>query len=170
MRSILATVCVAALLSFTPPAAAQEEDPAVFAFGAGIFDVFQDEGYKAVNFNFEWRGETVVWRLKPLVGIGATTDGSFYGYAGVALDIPLGDRWVLTPNFAPSLYLDGDGKDLGYPLEFRSGIEVAYRFEDQSRLGIALHHLSNASLGDDNPGTETLNVYYARPLPYFFGH
>lgn len=171
MRSILLAACAAALpLGFAPPASAQPDDPAVFAFGVGIFDVLQDDGNRAVNFNLEYRGERFAWAVKPLVGIGVTTDVAAYFYAGIALDFLIGDHFAITPSFAPSIYLAGDdGKDLGFPIEFRSGIEVSWRFDDSSRLGVAIHHLSNASLGDENPGTETLNVYYATPLPYFLG-
>lgn len=172
--TLLAAAIAASLLGPAAPAAAQTavptSDPALFAFGLGIFDVLQDDGYTSVNANLEWRGEAFWWKLRPLIGIGANTDGAVYGYAGLALDLHLTDRLVLTPSFAPSLYFEGDSKDLGHVVEFRSGIELSYRFDDASRLGIALHHLSNASLDDDNPGTETLNLYYMTPLQYFLGH
>jgi lipid A 3-O-deacylase len=53
-------------------------------------------------------------------------------------------------------------------IEFRSGFELAYRFDDHSRLGVAVHHLSNASIGADNPGTETALIYYSIPLNSLF--
>ncbi|HID90986.1 TPA: hypothetical protein EYP44_03395, partial [Candidatus Bathyarchaeota archaeon] len=43
---------------------------------------------------------------------------------------------------------DKVGKDLGGALEFRSGIEASYAFENDSRLGVAFNHISNASLYD----------------------
>ena len=92
------------------------------------------------------------------------------GDLGVLMDIFFGRRLVVTPNFAPSLYWKGtSGKDLGHPLEFRSGLEIAYRFDDRSRLGLAVHHLSNASISDDNPGTELLTLYYSLPMDGLFG-
>ena len=77
---------------------------------------------------------------------------------------------MLTPSFAPHYYW-GDNKklDLGYALEFRSQLEAAYRFDDRSRLGMAIGHYSNASLGDSNPGTEFLTVYYSIPLQGWLG-
>ena len=52
------------------------------------------------------------------------------------------------------IYGEGDGKDLGHAIEFRSGIEVAYRFDDYSRLGLSFTHISNAGLDERNPGVE----------------
>lgn len=143
-------------------------DRSFFTIGAGAFDINDD--YTAANFNLEWRAEPWFWNLRPFVGGSVTTDAGLYGYAGLALDIYFGEHVVVTPNFAPALYEEGDGKDLGYALEFRSGIEVAWRFEDRSRLGIALHHLSNAGLGDDNPGTETLMLNYSMPTHGLLGY
>ena len=69
----------------------------------------------------------------------------------VMLDVYLGRRFVVTPSFAAGLYAEGGGKDLGHVLEFRSQIEVAYRFEDRSRLGLSFSHISNASISSTTP-------------------
>ena len=57
-----------------------------------------------------------------------------------------------------------NGKELGGTLEFRTGAELAWRFDDYSRLGLALHHISNASIYDSNPGTEMLVLTYSVPF------
>ena len=148
---------------------AQAADPALWGVGLGIFDVRQDDGFQAANLNLEWRGESFFWRVRPLGGLGLNSDGAVYGYAGISIDLNITDQIVISPSFAPTIYLEGDSKDLGSWLEFRSGIDLAYRFEDKSRVSVGLYHLSNASTGHDNPGTEILSVYYLRPLPYPFG-
>ena len=57
---------------------------------------------------------------------------------------------------------------LGHDLEFRSQIEIAYRFDDRARLGLSLSHMSSASIGDKNPGTESIMVTYALPIENLF--
>ena len=52
--------------------------------------------------------------------------------------------------------------------EFRTGIELAKRFRTGHRLGVSLAHLSNGSLSDKNPGTETLGLIYSIPLDFLF--
>ncbi len=66
---------------------------------------------------------------------------------------------------AAGLYAKGGGKNLHYPLEFRSSIECAYIFDDESRLGLQLSHISNASIARRNPGVESIVVIYSFPLP-----
>lgn len=157
----MAAVFVAALTG-----SARADDPAFVSFGAGVYDLGKE--YESAMIQAEYRGEQLLWHFKPMVGAAVEQHGAGYIYAGVLLDLYLTNRVVLTGNFAPSFYWQGGGKDLGLPLEFRSGIELAWRFDDRSRLGVSLHHLSNASLGDDNPGTETLLLYYALPVDKLF--
>ncbi len=143
-------------------------EPDMLTFGAGVFDVLQQK-YTAGLFNLEYRSGQRYLFLRPHVGMFATSDGGFYGYAGVRFDAFIGKRIVISPNFSPGLYHEGTGRDLGFVVEFRSGIEVGYRFNDRSRLTAALHHLSNASLGNTNPGTETVTLYYSMSLDTLLG-
>ncbi|RVU35221.1 acyloxyacyl hydrolase [Hwanghaeella grinnelliae] len=141
-------------------------DPAFIRFGGGYYDINDDQD--AGEFHLEYITDLDWWIFTPMVGVMATTDAAAYVYAGIRADIYLGRRWVITPQFAPGLYHDGDGKDLGHVIEFRSGLEVAYRFDDRSRLGLTLYHLSNASLDDNNPGTEVVTLHYSLPMTSLF--
>jgi hypothetical protein len=147
------------------PAVAQ--DASYLTTSAGIFDVNDDK--RAAEARMEWRSGTSYWHFKPLVGAMATTDGAFAAFGGVLIDIPLGSSgFILTPSFAPGLYTKGTGKDLGHAVEFRSQIEISYQFANQSRLGIALSHMSNAGLGKSNPGEESLVLTYSVPFSTVF--
>ena len=141
---------------------AQAGEPALLSFAAGAFDVGKDE--TAFEGRVEYRPDIDFWYFRPFAGAMATSDGGAYGYAGILLDLRLGEHFVTTLSFAPGAYHKGSGKNLGHELEFRSQIELAYRFADRSRLGVAFSHMSNASLGRKNPGTENLLLTYAVPL------
>jgi len=154
--------------AWAAPLRADEDDPAFLTAGAGWFDVIADDN-RAVDFRLEYRHGEKLLLLKPWAGVEATSDGAVYGAVGVLLDIYFGRRIVLTPSFGAGLFEEGSGKDLGHTVEFRSQVELAYRFDDRSRFGIAFGHISNASLGEDNPGTEVLNVYYSLPIGRLFG-
>lgn len=155
-----------------PPAMAEEDDAALLSFGVGYFDVLRavkdDDADDAADFRLEYRHNQKLWIFKPWAGIEGTSEGGIWGGAGVLVDIYFGKHVVLTPNFGVGVFEEGSGLDLGSALEFRSQIELAYRFEDRSRLGIAFSHLSNAGIGDDNPGTEIATVYYHLPLEKLF--
>ena len=161
-RVLFAAMALMAAGAASPAAQAAEDDPSFIAVGAGYFDINDNED--AVEFRIEWRGGRSLWILKPQLGIMGTSDGAVYGYGGVLVDLYFGRRIVFTPSFAAGAYHDGNGKDLGHTVEFRSAAELSYRFDDRSRLGVMFYHISNAHLGDDNPGTEVLSLTYAIPL------
>jgi lipid A 3-O-deacylase len=149
-------------------ARAGEDDTAYLVGGIGAYDVLQTDD-QAIDFRLEYRHGSGLWIFKPWIGVEGTSDGALYGVGGILADIPLGRRLILTPSFGAGAYAEGDGKDLGHTIEFRSQIELAYRFDNRSRLGVAFSHISNASIGDTNPGVEILNVYYAYPIDALFG-
>jgi opacity protein-like surface antigen len=137
----------------------------------GYYD-FNKRVDTATQFGLEYRGEQLGYWIRPIAGISDTTDSSVYGYAGIDIDIPLIDKKLyLVPNFAPGLYSRGSShKDLGGAIEFRSGLELDYQFDNAQRLGAAVNHVSNASIYDHNPGTETLMVTYSVPIGTLMGH
>jgi lipid A 3-O-deacylase len=159
---VLRSTLIAALVAGGAVAARAEDDPAFLTLAAGAFDVGKDE--TAAEGRIEYRHDRRFWLFKPLAGLMATSDGAVYGYAGVAIDAYWGNRIVTTLSFAPGFFYEGDGKDLGSTLEFRSQFEIAWRFDDRSRLGLAIGHMSNASIGEDNPGAESLTLNYSIPL------
>ena len=67
----------------------------------------------------------------------------------------MGQNMTFTPSFAPGLYHEGDGKDLGHILEFKSEVQLSYSTSDKSSFGVSYNHVSNASLGDKNPGANS---------------
>ena len=51
-------------------------------------------------------------------------------------------------------------------LEFRTSAELAYRFDNNNRIGVAITHLSNANIYNQNPGTETITLNYSVPMDF----
>ncbi len=149
-------------------ARADADDPAFVSLGLGYYDINRQSD-EAVDFRLEYRHGEKLWIFKPWVGIEGTSDGALYAAAGILVDVFFGRRVVVTGSFGAGYYEEGDGKDLGNELEFRSQIEIAYRFDDRSRLGLAFSHISNASIADINPGVEILNLYYSIPLTRLLG-
>ncbi len=124
-------------------------DPPHIALGAGAFDVTPShhrDSKTTAELRAEYRFGDVFWILSPFIGTAGTTDGAFYGYGGFGVDVNFGPNVVLTPN------------------EFRSGAELAWRFADTSRLGVAVHHTSNAGLTKVNPGEQSILLMYSVPL------
>lgn len=161
---VVAVIIATCVVFSTVPRTADARDSDLLSFGAGGFDILRSGA--SGEFRLEYRsGYELVWIVKPLVGVMGTTDEAFYGYGGILMDIELG-RFVITPSLTVGYYEDGDGPDLGHEVEFRTGVEVSYRFENDMRLGIAFYHMSNASIGDENPGAEILEAVFSIPLNF----
>jgi len=134
--------------------------PALLSLGAGTFDTLRP-GRRMVQFQAEYKWSASWYGIQPIACVMVTEKGSVYVCAGACYDIFLGRFFVLTPSFAPGIYFKNGGKDLGYPLEFRSSIALAGEFRNKNRLGLQFYHISNASLGYKNPGEESLVVFYS---------
>ena len=172
---LLAAMAVFALLTMAArPASAQASlppnagDPDFLSLGVGAFDI--DAKWTSAALQLEYASKERFWIFHPIVGVMANSDMGGDAYAGVAVDLFFGNRWVATPSFAPSLYGRGSSKDLGQVLEFRSSLSVAYRFDDRSRLGLEFYHLSNAGMDKHNPGTEVLLAKYSVPFGQIIGN
>ena len=119
-----------------------------------MFD-FSDDGKKAALVGFQHQNEelnrdTFIGNLSSITGALITADSAGYLYSGVQAQYKIG-ALNLTPSFTPGLYYEGDGKDLGHLIEFKSEVQLSFNFSKNSELGFSYNHLSNASLGDKNP-------------------
>jgi lipid A 3-O-deacylase len=155
---LFTTLCLMAFIA----APASADDPDFLAVSAGIHD-FHDNR-TAAEGRIEYRSDIELSVFRPFTGFMMTNDSAMYGYGGVFMDLFFGRRLVLQPSFAVGAYAKGSGKDLGHWIEFRSQLELAWRFDDRSRLGLSVNHISNASLSDNNPGTESVVLTYALPF------
>ncbi|MDA1091373.1 MAG: acyloxyacyl hydrolase [Proteobacteria bacterium] len=164
LKRITVAIALAATIVGLPSLPVRADDPAFVTVGAGAFD-FNRQKDQGAEFRVDYRSDYKMWVFKPFVTAAAISNGMTFFGAGVLVDVYLGNRYVVTPSFAPTWWRGKtDDLDLGHGLEFRSQIEFAYRFDDRSRLGLAVSHSSNASIGDTNPGTESVLVNYSYPL------
>lgn len=121
----------------------------------------QKRGYLGLEYRFRPLGE---WSLRPTVSAGWAADTSRHISAGLKYDFLLNERWFITPGFAVLYFEDGEVLKLGHSIEFKSELELSYRFPNQSRLGLAYFHISNGGMSDSNPGTDALALSLSLPL------
>lgn len=150
---------IAFLLVYISHGFCKEKD--LLYLASGFNDIKKQ--HPTTEFRIEYKFHQKLWVIKPVVGFSITTKTQTYAYGGFSLDF-LFKHLAIAPNFAAGYYNKGSGKDLGYPLEFRTGIEVAIVFKNQLRTGIHFSHTSNASIGRKNPGLETLVFLIAIPI------
>ena len=133
-------------------------DNTKFNIYSGMFD-FSDNGKRSALIGFQHQNtdlnrDTFLGNLSPITGFMFTADSAAYLYTGVQAQYSLGALNII-PSFTPGLYNKGDGKDLGHLLEFKSEVQISLNLFQNTQLGLSYNHLSNASLGDKNPGANS---------------
>ena len=159
MRKIALTVI--GLISFSFFSFADElvnENETELNFFTGMFD-FSDHKQASGVFGLQHQNDELfrksfLGNLSPISGGFLTEKNAFYVYSGVQAEYEVGFL-TITPSFAPGYYNYGDGKDLGYPLEFKTELQMSFDISETSHLGMSYNHISNASLGTKNPGANS---------------
>ena len=130
-----------------------------FSFFSGVFDTTTSSKKSSELFGIQHSNEdlfrdTFLGKFSPITGFMVTADSASYFYTGVQAEYKVG-RLNLVPSFSPGLYSMGDGKDLGSPLEFKSEVQLSLDLLPGTKLGYSQSHISNADLGDTNPGADS---------------
>jgi len=139
-------------------ASAENISPHQYNFFIGNFD-FSDDKQSAMLIGFQHQNEnlerdSIIGNISPITGGFITENSAAYIYTGFEWNVDMGGL-IFTPSFAPGLYSKGDGKDLGHVLEFKSEVQFSYKISKSSSLALSYNHVSNASLGDKNPGANS---------------
>ncbi len=124
----------------------------------GMFD-FSDGGKKSQiigiqHLNDNLFRDSFIGTIKPVTGFMLTADSASYLYTGIQAEYNIG-KLNLIPSFTPGLYHEGDGKDLGHLVEFKSELQLSLDLSPSTEFGFSYNHISNASLGDKNPGANS---------------
>ena len=127
-------------------------------FYSGMFD-FSDDGQRALLFGLQHQNENLtresfLGKVSPVTGFFLTENQAAYVYTGIQAHYNLGDL-DFTPSFTPGLYHEGDGKDLGHVIEFKTEVQFSINTSADTKFGFSYNHVSNASLGSKNPGANS---------------
>ena len=155
--SVLIFILTSFFINFKVLAEENTKDTQINVF-SGLFD-FSDDKQKAGLIGIQHQNEDLfkesfLGKLSPITGGFLTENSAAYMYSGVQAEYEVG-IFKITPSFAPGYYHDGNGKDLGSPLEFKSEVQLSLNLSETSNFGMSYNHISNASLGDKNPGANS---------------
>ena len=109
--------------------------------------------YHLTNNDFNILG---VLDFNPVIGGFISGESASMFYGGFETNIG-SDKFYFNLSSSVGLYENGDGKDLGNVIQFKSEVNIFYSITKSSRIGVGSHHISNAGLSSVNPGT---NNYY----------
>ena len=146
------------ILFSTTQVLANEDGNQQYNFFTGHFD-FSDNKQSALLVGFQHQNEnlerdTLIGNISPITGGFITENSAIYIYTGFEWNVDMG-ALIFTPSFTPGLYHEGNGKDLGHIIQFKSEIQLSYALSEKSKIGVSYSHISNASLGDKNPGANS---------------
>lgn len=166
---MIVSIIVFLALSFvlTEASAAENNDNSpvhllvLSAGNIGIMDDLEEPSIAGIDYRMLPFSK---WYLIPAIGFVYKDGGAKYAYIGISYDYWLSDNWVLVPSYGVGLYHKDKEVDLGGELEFRTGLEISHRFDNDYRLGLTIFHLSNGKIYGRNPGTEALEVTLSLPL------
>ena len=163
MIKLIKIINIITILMFFSLSAKSEENNNVFDehewnFYSGMFD-FSDDGAKSTLIGIQHQNENLtrnsfLGTISPVTGFMFTADNASYVYTGVQAQYSIG-KVNIVPSFTPGLYGEGNGKDLGHIIEFKSELQLSFDLFSNSELGFSYNHISNASLGDKNPGANS---------------
>lgn len=155
------TVCAEEVAIATAAADKRPTERHRLAFFTGAAQIFKSDidAVFGIEFYPKWRWHGFGSWASLCVG----DETGLYASAGILYPFLLGEKWRLTPKFGFGYFKDHKF-ELGSELEFRSGIELSREFQRGYRIGVSLAHISNASIGDVNPGTEAICVSVSLPI------
>lgn len=169
MRTAICRCLVSALVLLAPTwASAADEEPDDIYIGANLGAFGIVKGQRSAALGVEVRGKPLLWKLYPHAGGFVTHRRGAYGYGGFGVEFRIAPDVLIRGNTAVGAYLEGNDRDLGHPLEFRSGLEFVIELPHKAQLALTFHHLSNAGIGEDNPGAEIAGITYSVPLDSLF--
>ena len=148
---------------FMPLVSAENQNS--WSFSMGQFDVNDSNDSSEIRLE-RLSGKNMFgdMELKPFVGFMMNGDDGKYFYSGLRKNYSISSKWIFTPSFAAGYYDRESSKDLGHNIEFRSQIEFSRDIGNRNRIGFNLNHISNASIGDTNPGVESATISIIRPF------
>tara|TARA_Y100001935_G_scaffold217372_1_gene189459 strand:+ start:325 stop:807 length:483 start_codon:yes stop_codon:yes gene_type:complete len=131
----------------------------VSIFG-GSFDYDDDNTTTLFGLNYHLKNNDFnalgLLNLNPVIGAFVSGESASMIYSGFETNIG-SNKFFINLSSSVGLYDDGDGKDLGNSVQFKSEVNLFLGLSKFSRIGIGSHHISNAGLSSVNPG---VNNYY----------
>ncbi|GGA81936.1 hypothetical protein GCM10011369_24890 [Neiella marina] len=155
---VLAWLVSVEVIAVEQQVTAEQSDQNRFAFGGGVWEALDNMDIYYIQSAYEFAEYDPLWGIRPTVLGMLSEDGEYYLAGGWLKEFELSERWAW--GFGNVVGYHSDRDTLGHHLEFYSRIFVNYGSQPSGFWRLEFGHISNASIGDENPGTETLTLTY----------
>ncbi|MCH9624937.1 MAG: hypothetical protein S4CHLAM123_00990 [Chlamydiales bacterium] len=150
---LVLTACVAHANECTVP---------LISMGGGYYDAGPHHSGGVFQMNYKHGRRYLGW-IRPQASLVIPRLRSIFCGAGLGLDLHPIRHVFINPSFLPGLYYRGGGRNLGYPIEFKSSFEAGIEVCRHFCLSAEYFHISNASLSHHNPGANGITVLISIP-------
>jgi len=134
-----------------------------FSIFGGSYDYDDDNTSTLYGLNYHLSDNAFsvfnIIDLNPVIGGFVTAKSATMFYSGFETNIGQ-DSIYLNLSSSAGIYSNGDGKDLGNALQFKSEVNLFYKLSKSSSIGLGSHHISNAGLSSVNPGTNNFYLIF----------
>ena len=131
-----------------------------YSIFGGTYDYDDDNTTNLIGLNYHISNSEIdllnILTINPVVGGLVTAKSATMFYGGFETNLG-SDLIYLNISSSTGIYNNGNGKELGNTIQFKSEVNLFYSLSEETRIGIGSHHISNAGLKSVNPGT---NNYY----------
>ncbi|ALU44909.1 acyloxyacyl hydrolase [Pseudoalteromonas rubra] len=137
-------------------------DNARLGIGAGVWGVFDDADVHAVHIDYELPKLKGFYGLQPIFSVFKAEQGYNYYGSGFTMTFQLDSE--LYWGVGSQLGIVDRPRGLGHKVEFYSRIFLENKISNDWLIRFELGHISNAGLGDLNPGSESFVISIVKPL------
>ena len=134
-----------------------------YSIFGGTYDYDDDNTTNLIGLNYHISNSVIdlfnILAINPVVGGLATAKSATMFYGGFETNLG-SDLIYLNISSSTGIYNNGDGKDLGNAIQFKSEVNLFYSLAEKNSIGIGSHHISNAGLNSVNPGTNNYYIIY----------
>jgi len=136
------------------------QTPAPERFQIQYGDTYFQEDVIGNELYFSYDLPRYVGAIQPTIGASLTDTEDFWIGAGAKWRTECVTDWpvFIELSVMPGWYFQGDGEDVGFPLQFRGSLSAGYRLENGASIAVVFDHRSNANTSEYNPGIETLGI------------
>ncbi len=164
-NSIFAALTAAALVTALPFTAQAQS----VVLGAGYSDFNADGSDDSVFFSVDYLHSPFFERGNFAATFGATvaahSGGDAFIGAGVAGRFDLNNNWFVETSVMPGAFFENEnGNDLGSTFEIRSLLGLGRELRNGTAVSLAISHKSNASTAARNPGVNSVQLRWHKPL------
>ncbi len=129
--------------------------------GVGATEDHRNKHHTVIDLGLEANELESFYGLKPYANV-FLADETYYVGAGMVKEFALSQRWQVGFGATVGYYdTDKESLELGHDVEFKTKLYLGYEVMQGHHIRVEYGHISNADLGNSNPGMNMALINWA---------